>query len=90
MYKLTETGTKTRMVSGFTSRINRSDPGSAAWEGSYSIELVRNEWNIKTQSDFEMTSDSKSYFLKTTLVAYEKGEVIFSNEWTDAIPRHLA
>jgi predicted acyl esterase len=89
LYKLKETGTATRMVNQFISKINRSDPNSSSWAGYISTELVRDDWDIKTKSDFKMTSDSTTFYLETSLVAYENGKVIFTREWTESIPRHL-
>ncbi len=83
-------GTEMRLRSEWMSTIEQSDPNSSAWSGYFSIELKRGDWDIKTRSNFELTSDQTHFHVTTDLVAHEKDSVIFSQEWKDSIPRDLA
>ena len=83
-------GTEFRIRYEWTSEIERTDPNSSAWGGYFSIEFKRGHWDIKTISNFDLTSDKTDFHITTDLVAYEKNSVIFSKEWKDSIPRDLA
>ena len=83
-------GTEFRIQYDWRSEINKNDPNSSSWSGYFSIALKRDNWDIKTISNFELTSDETSFHISTDLVVYEKNSVIFSKEWKDSIPRDLA
>ena len=83
-------GTEMRLRSGKISTIEKSDPNSSNWSGYFSIELKKGGWDIKTLSNFDLTSDKTNFHITTDLVVYEKNSVIFSKEWKDRIPRDLA
>ena len=89
LYRLDEIGTGIRVKYTRQATISKSDPGAASWHCSASLTLNRDEWNIKADTDMEITSDERTFFLKSKLVAYEKDDIIFTREWQDAIPRHL-
>ena len=82
-------GTEMRLRSEWISTIKKTDPNSSNWSGYFSIELKRGDWDIKTQSNFDLTSDKTNFHITTDLVVHEKDNVIFSREWKDSIPRDL-
>lgn len=83
-------GTEFRVQSNWTSTIEKTDPNSSTWSGFFSISLQRGDWDIKTKSDFQLTSDKTHFHIITDLTVHEKDTVIFSREWQDSIPRNLA
>ncbi len=86
---INQTGTETRVQYDWISTIEKTDPNSASWSGYYSIVLKRDDWDIKTISNFELTSDKKTFCIKTDLIVYEKDALVFSKEWKDNISRDL-
>ena len=82
--------TEMRMRNDWRSSIEKSNPNSASWSGFYSVELKRDNWEIKTISNFKLTSDETNFHVWTDLIVYEKNQVIFSKKWKDSISRDLA
>jgi putative CocE/NonD family hydrolase len=82
-------GTEMRMKYDWISTIEKMSPNSASWSGFYSVELKRDDWDIKSISIFELSSDETNFHIKTDLVVYEKNSIIFSKEWKDSIIRDL-
>ncbi len=86
---INEIGTEMRMRYDWISTIEKLDPNSASWSGYFSIALKRDDWDIKTISNFELTSDEINFHITTDLVVHEKNSIIFSKEWNDNIVRDL-
>ena len=87
---INEIGTEFRIQYDWISSIEKTDPNSAVWSGFFSISLKRGDWDIKTKSNFELTSDQVNFHITTDLVVHEKESVVFSKEWRDSIKRDLA
>ena len=88
--RINATGTEFRIKYDWKSEISKSDPNSSSWSGYFSIALKRDDWDIKTISNFELTSDQVNFHITTDLVVHEKDNIVFSEEWKDSIPRDLA
>ena len=87
---INEIGTELRVQYDWISAIEKTDPNSSAWSGYFSVSLKRDDWDIKTRSNFELTSDQTHFHITTDLVVHEENSVIYSKEWKDSIPRDLA
>jgi putative CocE/NonD family hydrolase len=85
--RINKIGTEMRIQYEWVSTIKKIDPNSAFWGGFYSIELKRDDWHIKTKSNFELTSDKTHFHIVTDLVVYEKNSIIFAHEWKDSVIR---
>ena len=87
--EISNTGTRMRGIDEYSVKINPSDPGSASWEACNTFSFMRGDWRIKVRVEFQMTSDKKYFYLKSSYIAYDNDDIVFENKWTDTIARYL-
>ncbi|MEM7282404.1 MAG: CocE/NonD family hydrolase [Pseudomonadota bacterium] len=86
---INEIGTEMSRAYDWVSSIDKSDPTSAMWGGYHAMTLNRDDWDIKTLSNYKLKSDKNNFYVFTEVVVSEKGEVIFKREWQETIARDL-
>ncbi|WP_135503252.1 CocE/NonD family hydrolase [Roseovarius aestuariivivens] len=65
------------------------DPTSAEGEVTWTHEMEREGWSIKTITQTHLTCDTESFHISARLRAWE-GETLFrDHDWNVSIPRHL-
>ncbi len=69
--------------------ISERDPLSARAEISEHLGMRRGAWRIRVDARTVTTADADHFRVQATLEAREAGEVVFSREWNERIPRDL-
>ena len=75
--------------SGYTEeyRIRPNDSLSARVVISWFQELSRNDWCVRTESDYRQTCDKDHFYVDATVRGYEDGEKVFDKCWKRVIKR---
>jgi putative CocE/NonD family hydrolase len=53
------------------------------------LELQREEWRVRVETNSMMTADAAHFYLSNQLDAYEGDVRVFTRSWTKTIPRYL-
>jgi hypothetical protein len=69
--------------------IRGQDPLSARFELTQSIDLGREGWCIRIETETSMTSTAASYRLTGTVRTYENDEAFVTRTWNEEIPRAI-
>ncbi|KIF71740.1 peptidase S15 [Streptomyces sp. AcH 505] len=65
------------------------DFSSVRGESTWTMTFGRDEWQTRTVTSTELTSDEHEFRLHATLDAYEGAQRVFSRNWSLAFPREL-
>lgn len=68
-------------------RIHPDDPLCASAEISWTQELEREDWRIRTETSSKMWSDHGFFYLSATISAFEGDDLVFEKEFEDKIER---
>ena len=68
-------------------RIHPDNPQSAYMETSWTQELMREGWHVRTATDLTMWSDSENFHMIARIEAYDGEELIFEKDWNETLPR---
>lgn len=69
--------------------IHPDDPLSARHEVAWRFEFRRGDWSVRIDSENVMTSDTGTFRLERTVIAFEGDAVALERRWHDDIPRGL-
>jgi hypothetical protein len=67
--------------------IREGDPLSAAVHIRRRLVYRRKEWDARIETESKMTADATHFHLSNHLVAFERGNRVFTKSWTMAISR---
>lgn len=67
--------------------IEEARPQSAMVECEWELTIGRDEWQTKLETYSSMTSDASHFYLKNTITAYEKDELVTTKTWEKTVPR---
>lgn len=71
-------------------RITDSDPTTAGVEIALRWKFSRGDWNVATEIDTELTSDTRNFYCRMSLRAREGEAEVFNRSWNWTMPRdHL-
>ena len=65
------------------------DPTSAEGEVTWTHEMERDDWSVKTVTTTQLTSDKSTFHIVARLRAWEGGSLVRDLDWDVSIPRHL-
>lgn len=68
-------------------RIHPDDPLSASVESSWTQELARGDWAVRTETHARMWSDADNYYLSARVEAYEGDALVFEKDFDERVPR---
>lgn len=90
-YTRVEDGQRMRMYSTDCDEfeIAEGDPTSATVHAARTIELSRDNWDIRVVATGDMTSDKECFHTQASLVAYHGEQVVFDRKWTFDTPRNF-
>jgi hypothetical protein len=77
-----------RLVERYT--IRDGEPLSLKVHIKRAIELQREGWRVRVETDSEMTADATHFHVSNNLTAFEGDKRVFARLWEKAIPRHFA
>ena len=69
--------------------IVEGDPLSASIEYKSGFSFLRDDWDVRTESELKATCDASNFFLKGRIAAFEKDEQVFARNWDVTIPRSV-
>ncbi len=65
------------------------DPTSAEGEVTWTHEMRREDWSVKTITHTHLTSDTEAFHITAKLRAWEGETLVREKDWTVSIPRNL-
>ncbi|RED54370.1 hypothetical protein DFP90_1011173 [Aestuariispira insulae] len=82
-----DTGLATGSTAREVYRIHPDNPLSANMETSWTQELIREGWHVRTATELGMWSDETHFHISASLEAFEDDKRIFEKHWKETIPR---
>ncbi|MCO5180280.1 MAG: CocE/NonD family hydrolase [Candidatus Promineofilum sp.] len=76
-----------RLVERYT--VRDGEPLSLKVRIERTLEMQREAWRVRIETDSMMTADATHFYLSNHLDAYEGDARVFTKSWTKAIPRRL-
>jgi uncharacterized protein len=86
-YILDDIGTQLSFSRVRKSFLNDGDPLSARTTVECRATYQRNEWNVRVETDIEMTCDADSFFVKARLTAFDSDTVFAERRFDHTIAR---
>jgi len=86
---LTDIGTTLSGGSVWTRSIREGDPNSSQWAVEWTREIKRADWNVRTRSTVELTSDADHFRIKESITAWDEEKEVFRKEWDTPVKRDL-
>ncbi|MBT2132431.1 CocE/NonD family hydrolase [Aliiroseovarius lamellibrachiae] len=83
-----DTGLVTQSAMRETWKINPVDPASAEVEIIWNRELTRGDWSVSSRVVTNMWASQTEFFVKQTLEAFERGELVFEKTMQDSVSRY--
>ena len=65
------------------------DPTSATGEVTWTHEMRRDGWSVKTVTTTQLTCDATDFHIAARLQAWADGALVRDLDWDVSIPRHL-
>ncbi len=72
-----------------TYSISANDPLSATASCSWLQGLERKEWQIHTETKTTLSSDKNYFYIKASLKAFEKNNLVYEKEWQEKVKRNF-
>ena len=72
-----------------TYTIKENDPLSATVACDWELKIGRGDWQTRLESHSGMTSDETTFYLTSTLIAYENEKEVFRKTWKEEVPREF-
>jgi len=70
-----------------TYAIYPDDPRTATTKATWEIELARDHWRTRIETDSTLSSDENAFFVTNLVEGYEDGVRVFAKTWSRRIPR---
>jgi len=86
---LADIGTTLSGKSTWTRSIREGEPNSSRWAVEWERQMRRTDWNIRTQSSVELSSDPDYFRIKESIAAWNDNKEIFRRDWDTNIKRDL-
>ncbi len=86
-YRLDDIGTELSFTRTRSSFITDSDPGSARARVECRATYRRDDWDVRIETDVEMTSDTESFVVTARMSTYERDELFIERTFVREIPR---
>jgi hypothetical protein len=67
--------------------ITEGEPLSAVTTSKFAIKIGRGDWRVRIETESSLRSDSDHYYTLNQLQAFEGETLVFSRNWSAAIPR---
>jgi uncharacterized protein len=87
-YVLNDVGTELSFTRMRSSTIAEGDPLSNRAVVECRASYKRGDWDVRVETDIEMTGDADNFHLTARLTTYDAGEVFIDRRFTRTIPRH--
>lgn len=78
-----------RCTDGSRPTANDADPRSARALVECRATYRRGDWDVRVETDVEMTCDAEAFHFTARLTAHDQGELFADRRFTRSIPRHL-
>ena len=87
--RLADIGTTLSGGSVWIRSIREGEPNSSMWSVEWTRQMKRTDWNIRTHSTVELSSNSGYFRMKESIAAWDDEREIFRKEWDTRIKRDL-
>jgi hypothetical protein len=65
------------------------DPLSAEGEVTWTHEMRRDDWHVRTETTTRLTSTETDFRIEARARAWEGSELVYEEVWDEVVPRHL-
>lgn len=70
-------------------RVHPDDQSSVEGEVFWECGFERDDWSMRSETFSRLTSNKDDFIIEASLKAWEGGELVYSQEWDERIPRNL-
>ena len=88
-YVLDDVGTELSFSRMRSSTISESDPLSNRAVVECRATYRRGDWDVRVETDIEMTADAENFFMTARLTTYDADEIFVERHFTRTIPRRF-